>query len=154
MKVSHRFRYLFRNRDYSFAKPNFIFGGSAESMITMDKDQNDPNCHDDSDERALLEDFSEPKESHKEKKCRPESISFPATDGEFMKEQNLRFLKELEWFRKRAPITELECLRRRAPITDPNLGEGARASVVRSAAEQDSENLTATQKENENHVHS
>ena len=89
----------------------------------MEEDRNDPNCHEDVDERALLEDSSEPKESQKEKKYRPENISFPVTDWEFMKEQNLRILKELEWFRKRAPIT------------DPNLGEGARASVVRTAAE-------------------
>ena len=54
-----------------------------------------------------------------------------------MKEQNLRILKELEWFRKKAPMT------------DPNLGEGARASVVQAAAElpeQDSENFRQPRK--------
>ena len=98
----------------------------------MDEDRDDPSCHDDHDERALLGDSSEPRAILKEKQCRPENISFPVKDWELMKEQNLRILKELEWFRKKAPMT------------DPNLGEGARASVVQAAAElpeQDSENF-------------
>ena len=57
----------------------------------MDEDRNDPNCHEDFDERPPLEDLSEPRKSQKEKKCRPENISFPVKDWELMKEQICEF---------------------------------------------------------------
>ena len=60
-----------------------------------------------------------------------------------MKKHNLRILKELEWFRKSVPTT------------DPDFGEGARSSVVQTAAEmseQDSENLRQPSKKKMNAI--
>ena len=79
----------------------------------MDSGLKDHGHRDDEiDESALLRDT--PVEAHK-----TGNISFPVEDREMMKEQNIRILKELKWFRRNQSF----------PTSEPDSGEHTKGKV-------------------------
>ena len=63
------------------------------STLTMDEDQNDGNYNSDYDERALLEDCTDPEDVQKEKQHRQESIFLVKNVGNQHRQESIFLVK-------------------------------------------------------------